>query len=91
MVAVAVADWLPAAPKFTVLVPAEKTDPVPFQASALTKFKFNVLDPPSNVPAMRVISPEFAVWVSPEPKFKVPPNPLMTKLLFSPLFRSEIV
>ena len=46
-----------APPKFTVPVPAVNNDPVPFQAVVLVELSFNVLEPPFNVPAVRVISP----------------------------------
>jgi len=66
--------WFPAAPKFTVPVPALKTDPVPFHAVVLTAFSFRMLDPPFNapVPEVRVITP-VKVWVKAVPRFNVPP------------------
>ena len=63
-------------PKTTVLVPATKTEPVPFQAVALVAFSFKVLEPPFKVPAVKVTTP-LKVCVRLAPRFNVPPDPLM--------------
>ena len=67
--------WL-TPPKFTVLVPAVKFVPVPFQAVAVVALAFNVLEPPFKVPAVRAISP-VNVWVKAVPKLSVPPAPFI--------------
>ena len=74
VVAVAEIVWA-APPKFTVPVPALKTVPVPFQAVVLVAFSLSILEPPFNVPAVRVTIP-VKVWV-PVPRLSVPPVPLM--------------
>ena len=70
--------WAPAAPKFTVPVPALKTLPVPFQAVVLTAFSLRILLPPFNVPAVNVTTP-VKVCVKAVPKFRVAPEPLIVK------------
>ncbi len=66
----------PAAPKLTVPVPGTNTLPVPLQAVVLTIFAFNVLDPPFNVPAVKITVP-IVVCNSPAPRFIVPPVPFI--------------
>lgn len=63
-------------PNITVEVSAVNTDPVPVQAVALVAFSFKVLDPPFNVPAVSVTTPE-KVCVKPTPKLSVPPEPFI--------------
>jgi len=57
VVAEAESVWLPGAAKITVPVPGVKSDPVPPQAVGLVELSLIVLEPPFNVPAVRVISP----------------------------------
>ena len=66
--------WAPAAPKFTVPVPALNTVPIPVHAP----FTLRELVPPFNVPAVRVISP-VKVWVNDAPRSNVPPGPLTVR------------
>ena len=61
-----------------MLVPAVKTEPVPFHAVVLVAFSLSVLEPPFKLPAVRVTIPE-KVWVKPAPRFNVPPLPLIVK------------
>ena len=69
--------WFPAAVNLTVLVPAVKREPVPPQAVLLTELILIIQEPPFRVPIVRVTLEK--VWVSPTPKFKVPPDPLMVR------------
>ena len=62
-------------PKITNPVPASKFEPVPVHAVVLDPTIFNVLDPASNVPAVRVILPVI-VCVRSVPRSIVPPVPL---------------
>jgi len=67
-----------APPKFTVPVPAVKTEPVPFHAVALVLFSLSVLEPPFKDPAVRVTLP-VKVCVNELPRLSVPPEPLIVK------------
>ena len=65
------------APLYSIVpVPAVKVPPVPDKGVRLDKDI--LLEPPFNVPAVLVHTPE-KVCVNPEPKFKVPPVPFMVK------------
>ena len=79
IVVVAERVWLPDAPKFTVPEPATNRDPVPPHAVVLDLLTFNVLEPPFNVPLVRVITSE-KLCVNPTPRFRVPPVPLIVNL-----------
>ena len=59
-----------------MLVPATKLVPVPFQAFELVELALSVLEPPFNVPFVKLIFP-VKVCVKPDPKFSVPPMPLI--------------
>ena len=76
----AVANVCAAPPKFTVPVPAIKFVPVPFQAVALVAFTLSLLEPPFNIPFDKVTIPD-KVCTNPEPRFKVPPVPLIVNAL----------
>ena len=72
--------WPPCAPKLTFPVPGLKREPLPLHTEVPWPVRFRVLDPPFSEPAVRVTSPE-KVWVRELPRFKVPPDPKIMRLV----------
>ena len=71
--------WFPDPPKTTVPVPGLKREPVPLHADDDTEFTFSTAVLSASAPAVSAMFP-LNVCVSPAPRLRVPPAPLIVSV-----------